>query len=533
MFSLKINILGDGSGFARTLDGLRSRAAGFGGELNSSLKSKLAAGFTVGAIAAVARANLQFASNISDLSKRLQVSTDKLQEWDYAAKLSGATIYDFASAFKALAAARDEALNKPASEPGRLFRVLGINEAELRNSPLERLFERIAEIIRTVDFGADELTIVNGLLGRAAGSLVPAFKDGLAKSAAEAHRLGLILEDEVVKALDDAGDALDRMEAAFTRGMARPLAWILEFLKGVVDLLEIGAKNAGAFFGGFQSGWKNSNAPQPNTTPNTPQAWAAARAARQQRVEAALPYEPVNSIGSVWRNLQTWRKRNTAGLMEYLKERWQPGTQIGRGLVSLEPWKEGLRQGIESLLGQHNETMDGFIRRGEYGAGAPGSGVGGSPETDGRTVRSLPRNETASEDTTKILREEERLRDKLFKHELSLLSVTERRAKLEAALREEMTAAEFIPDRELQLKHVERMLELAEELKSIKPEHIEVPTDSLSRIGGFTGTGAAAQSDSVAQKITETNQRLREFGDTQKALLQRVDRIASVVLDPS
>ena len=101
-FKLQGELSLDGSGWKKGLDAAH---AGL-----SSLKGQLAAAFSVGAITAWAKKTIEYAGHINDLSDRLGVSTDYLQEMQYVAKQAGASVDDLAAVFEKLGAARMAAL---------------------------------------------------------------------------------------------------------------------------------------------------------------------------------------------------------------------------------------------------------------------------------------------------------------------------------------------------------------------------------------------------------------------------------------
>lgn len=224
------------------------------GKFGSALKGQLAAAFGTAAIAAYTRQLLQAVGHIKDLSDRTGVSTTALQEMEYAGKAVGVTLDDIAQSFRALSKSRAEAMQNPKSDAAQAFGAMGIDRSMLQADSLEQTFRRIANTIRSTDFGASELVLVNTLLGRAAGELIPLFKTNMEESAEEAHRLGVILDDEVVNSLDRAGDAVDRLGLRM-RGVLAPIVErIADILLNIIDALDISIGGAGRFIAGVAAG---------------------------------------------------------------------------------------------------------------------------------------------------------------------------------------------------------------------------------------------------------------------------------------
>ena len=130
------------SPFTRAMDTAKAKARTVGTEIKSALGgeigSRLAGIASVAAIGAGIDHAIEYASHINDLSQRIGISTDAVQEWDYALKQNGATIDAAASFFEKLAVARDKAL-KPGPEQDEMirnFQKLGVEIANLKTDRL-------------------------------------------------------------------------------------------------------------------------------------------------------------------------------------------------------------------------------------------------------------------------------------------------------------------------------------------------------------------------------------------------------------
>lgn len=236
----------------------------FGGDL----KSALAGAFAASAVIAFTRQIIESVSRVNDLSERLNVSAEALQAMDYAAKQSGTSLETVAGAFRALSKARLEAMQDPNSKAGQVFSAIGIGNAELKATNLEGIFRRIASTVQSTDFGASELAMVEELLGRSGGELIPMFKAGLEQSTEEARRLGLVLSEDVVQKIDDVGDSLDRIAAKFKATVAPAIGFVADKFRDMMDLGEILVGNVGAIIGTKMGGGT----------------WAEAREAGRQHV---------------------------------------------------------------------------------------------------------------------------------------------------------------------------------------------------------------------------------------------------------
>lgn len=198
--NLKAFVTLDGRGFAAGAAFIERQA--------NSLASKVGAYFTAGAIAtglvSLSRKTINFADDIGDLSRRLEISTDFLQRFQYAAIKSGASVEDLRSVIEQLNVSRLEALggNKEAIAA---FRQLGIGQSDLRQGS-DKLVMTIAEAFEKGS-AQQLLPAFKSIGGRAAGALVATFKDGLSEEMTKAP----IIPPETIAAIKIVKDEFTAM----------------------------------------------------------------------------------------------------------------------------------------------------------------------------------------------------------------------------------------------------------------------------------------------------------------------------------
>jgi len=194
------------------------------GSIFSRYLGPTAVGF---ALLAKTRSLIAFASRIQDTSERVNVGTEALQEFDYAASLTGASLDDVGNALKHLQVSMLGALggNKPDLKS---FARLGISLDELRQKSPERIFREIADRVSKTNPSVQQLADIVNLLGRSADRLVPAFRGGFGRAAADAQRLGIVIEDSVIKKVDALGDHFGQLGRQLQSGLAGPLTWLMD-----------------------------------------------------------------------------------------------------------------------------------------------------------------------------------------------------------------------------------------------------------------------------------------------------------------
>lgn len=177
------------------------RADSAGKAFASNVKGYFLRAFSAAAIVAFSAKIINAADEITDLSERLSMSTDKLQEWIYAAKKSGATAETLTGFFENLAIARAKALGgDPAAI--RAMERFGIDSMMMaRNNP----DEMGRQIGKTIQGGnaRDLLPDLRLLGGRGAGALIPAFKEGIDSLAESAKKMGAVWDVSVLLKLKE------------------------------------------------------------------------------------------------------------------------------------------------------------------------------------------------------------------------------------------------------------------------------------------------------------------------------------------
>lgn len=227
----------DGKAFHSGLNAADSHAKKF----SKDFKSQLAGAFTFGAAAVQIRNTIEYASKVNDYAAAIGVSTDRLQEMNYAATLNGATLDDMARAMKNVAEARREALQNPAGEKAQSFRQFGIDSDILRSTkdPSD-LFYRLSDAVQGVNMDMDSTPLLLELIGSKGAIVIPAMKEGFAEAGKALRDMNGLLENETIQALDKVGDQIDKTML----GLKRPVAEFVLFWLRALDVIQTGIQLA-------------------------------------------------------------------------------------------------------------------------------------------------------------------------------------------------------------------------------------------------------------------------------------------------
>jgi len=185
---------------AQSLGGIEKAASRIGGMLTAAFSFRSA----VGAMQDLIKQGTEF----RDLSQRIGVSAQKLQEWAYAAEQTGASANDITIAVRYLRVAIAQALAGPESDAAAAFDRMGITLDDLRLKKPEEIFDQLAVSMKEIPDSAQLTADAMRLLGRSADALMPAMRGGFDAMAKDARRFGLIMQDGIVNRLGRMGDAM-------------------------------------------------------------------------------------------------------------------------------------------------------------------------------------------------------------------------------------------------------------------------------------------------------------------------------------
>lgn len=157
---------------------------------------------------------VELGSRINDTATRLGVGTDALQEFEYAAQLSGVGAESMDAALGKMNRTLGEALtgNDAAAKAFAKFGV-AITDAHGQARPLDELFADMSDGLGKMGSQAEKTAAITEVFGRSAAQLLPIMEDGskgVRKYFEEAQELGIVLGKDFVKSADAAGDQLDR-----------------------------------------------------------------------------------------------------------------------------------------------------------------------------------------------------------------------------------------------------------------------------------------------------------------------------------
>ncbi|WP_363797830.1 phage tail tape measure protein [Lysobacter firmicutimachus] len=223
---------------------LEKAAHSLGRSVGNSITSSLA-GMAAGFLSL--QSGLQFfndainqADRLDELSARLDISTEKLSEWGYAAKMTGTDLESLTGSLTKFSKNIVGALD-PNSTGGKVFKALGIDvkDAEGRIKSVESLLPQVADRFKELDNTTLETALAMELFGKSGADLLEFLNNGsggLDKFAERARRLGIVIDSETSAKAAAFKDEVDKLRAA-TQGFATKIA--AELLPDMTKLVQL------------------------------------------------------------------------------------------------------------------------------------------------------------------------------------------------------------------------------------------------------------------------------------------------------
>lgn len=176
----------------------------------------------VGSLVNLGKEAFDTAGKISDLSKATGLSTDAVQEFQFAAEQTGTSLDTFASASQKLGIN----LSKTGSEAKKAkgsVEDLGLSWSDLQRATQEEQFKQVLDALGKMEDVNKRNRLGVELLGKAFLDLGPAAQQGIGALMDEAPKI----TEAQIKALDDAGDAWDKFYSETKTGFFNMLGQLV------------------------------------------------------------------------------------------------------------------------------------------------------------------------------------------------------------------------------------------------------------------------------------------------------------------
>jgi hypothetical protein len=229
------------------VQGLTAKLKGLGGMVTAAATAFVGAEL-VGAVRSMIDNVTQQIDALNDVANQLDVSTGFLEQYGYAAQMSGSSAESLTTGLRKLSLAAADAAQGGA-ETAKVFSDLGIDvkNAEGQVKPLEQLFPSIVSEFSKIPKGAEQARAAVKLFGKGGVELIPLLnegEEGVAKLRQEFEELHGTMSTTLIEDTAEMRDNLDRFGYA-TKGLQIQL---VSFLVPALSKLAVwAAKGIGLF----------------------------------------------------------------------------------------------------------------------------------------------------------------------------------------------------------------------------------------------------------------------------------------------
>ncbi len=185
-----------------------------------SFKASIVAAVGIGGLGLLVKKSLDGIDRISKLSRTLGIATNDLRKLELAAGLSGVELETLARGVRTLNAGMFDFVEKGTGTAVDAFGALGISAEELSGVMGDqfKVLELISDRLLDVENSATRSAIAQDLFGGRASELLLVLEEGsegIARISKEAEQFGLTLSTVGGRNVEDASDAIFRLQMAF------------------------------------------------------------------------------------------------------------------------------------------------------------------------------------------------------------------------------------------------------------------------------------------------------------------------------
>lgn len=247
--------------------GLIERAySGAGGAVKTAMAG-LAAGISLGALAAVAKQALDYASGLAEVAQQLGVTTKDLQAYRYAATQVGISQEEMDKGLAKLTVSMGQAregVEKPKAAFKELSDLLGKDVLKSASTAGEAI-PLIAEALKNVEDPARRAAIEVALFGKTGqklDTLLSGGAGGVNELTQAAEDLGLVLSEDQIANADKTADKIAEVKQILEASIAKAVSEnsdaiyrLAESLEVLISKIPTAINEMGKFFDYVQRGW--------------------------------------------------------------------------------------------------------------------------------------------------------------------------------------------------------------------------------------------------------------------------------------
>lgn len=251
--NIEIKLTANAAEFISGVQRAMTQASSLGTLIGTQLSNALTRAGS--AFLGLAQNTLQFGDEMNKASQKIGISVETLSALKYAGELADVSFGDLGASLarmsRAAAGATTEA-KEQASAFGRLG--ISVRDASGHFRGSEEILGDIADRFAKLPDGIQKTAIAQDLFGKSGARLIPLLnegREGLARSAEEARRLGLVLSTEAARASEQFNDNMTRLQGLLQGIANRILTAALPTLNTLAQAFVDAGKNASGIQGDF------------------------------------------------------------------------------------------------------------------------------------------------------------------------------------------------------------------------------------------------------------------------------------------
>lgn len=237
--------------------GLAARAGGAARVLGAFGVAGVGVGAVLGGLVIglnQARGAMDFADQVADQAAKLGVSTDALQEYQYALRMAGGEADQAGTAIEAFDKKFGAALGRYGKRDVKPFAALGFTQEDLDSfDSMEDALAATIDKIAALENASEQAAIADKLGLSAMLPLIREGAGGFERLANEAHALGLVMDESLIKRAAEAKDEFDTMAQVIDLQLKQAFVDLGPTLVDLMGLLAQLATMLSDVFDGFRS----------------------------------------------------------------------------------------------------------------------------------------------------------------------------------------------------------------------------------------------------------------------------------------
>jgi TP901 family phage tail tape measure protein len=250
-----VEIGADAQQFFSALNRVQKEIGKIGQSVASAGTKMMGIGAAVTApILASAQAFANVGSALNDMSQRTGVAAEALSVLKFAAEQTGTDMGAVETAVKKMQKAIFAA-SGGSKEAADALAMVGLSAEDLQGLSADQQMAKIADGLMAIEDPGARAAIAMQLFGKAGTMILPMLEGGsagMAAFAAQAARLGLIMDNETAAKADTLGDAIDALKASMAMAFVQIGSAVAPILTSIAQKLAVVAAAVGKFISSNQ-----------------------------------------------------------------------------------------------------------------------------------------------------------------------------------------------------------------------------------------------------------------------------------------